>query len=381
MKKILVVGDSNSIFIKQYIENVLVKNGYQVVLIKEGFISEERKQEYKDLGVILEDRNVGLVSKIPLVRTLLGAKAWCKKIAEKYGEFSVVHVHGVNKFRGSVGKIMREHCKKLVVSVWGDEVLRGDEKRRKAYAKFYEKADVITTATSHLYSNFIKAYGDRFKDKIMTCRFGLSVFDKMDEMEKKFTRDELFNYFGLKDSSKITVLVGYNGRDCQNLIPLTKTLQTLPNELLNKIIAVYTLTYGKRSEEYDRELKEEISKLNCEKLILTNYMNEDKSAKLRLISDVLLHAQPTDAFSASVQECLYRGAIVFNGAWLVYNELAEIGAKIVAFNDYKELANILPVYLGDYQNKRKEFANNKEALRGLSSQEATEKAWLKAIEI
>ena len=74
--------------------------------------------------------------------------------------------------------------------------------------------------------------------------------------------------------------------------------------------------------------------------LLRQLLDEEKMAKLRCISDIMLHAQPTDAFSASVQECLYCGAIVFNGAWLVYNELDEIDARLVPFSDYHQLEQL-----------------------------------------
>ena len=379
MQKILVVGDANSLFIKQYIESVLIKNGYQVVLIKEGYVSDSRKQEYNELGVILEDRNVGLISKIPVIRTLFGARVWCKRMTKKYGTFSIVHVHGVNNFRGTVGNCMKKYCRKLVISIWGDEILRGSKKRKQSFAKFYNKAEVITTSTSHVYNQFVQEYGDKYKDKLTTCRFGLSIFDKIDEIEEKYTREEILKELGISNFSKITVLVGYNGREQQNLIPLTKTLQGLGDAQLNKIIAIYTFTYGIRSEEYDKELRKELDNLKCEKLFLTEYMNEVQTAKLRCVSDIMLHAQSTDAFSASIQECLYRGTIVFNGDWLIYNELNEIGAKLITFGDYEELQTILVDYLENYDDRKGAFVNNRRALRGLSSQEATEQAWLNAI--
>ena len=136
MKRVLVIGDANSIFVKQYVENVLCKNDAEVVLIKEGNVNQGYLSEYKRLGVNLVSREVGFISKIPGVRSWLGSKILAKKIYKKYGNLDIVHVHGVNKFRGALGNNAKKHANKYIVSVWGAEILANGQKSNQKNQKF-----------------------------------------------------------------------------------------------------------------------------------------------------------------------------------------------------------------------------------------------------
>ena len=66
-------------------------------------------------------------------------------------------------------------------------------------------------------------------------------------------------------------------------------------------------------------------------------MSDIEVAKLRYATDIYINAQITDAFSASMQEYLFSGAIVFNPRWLSYPEISEFGLSCIEYNDISEI--------------------------------------------
>jgi hypothetical protein len=372
MKTMLVIGNANSVFIKQYIENVLVPEGFKIILIQESTINPYYLEYYKNANILVEPFREKYA--IPGVSSILGSWMWVNKIRKKYGEIDFVHIHGLNSLRGMIGHWVRPYVKKEIITIWGSELLQCTKKKRLENQLYYNEADCITVSTEQMRSELNRQYSHKYENYTRINRFGLSVFDCIDEISKKESREELCSHFGITDPTKIMVLIGYNGRPRQKLIELTQALKKIPVELQQRVVAIYTLTYG-MDEKYYEEIQNEISSLKIEKVILKDYMNETETARLRCISDILLHAQPTDAFSASLQECLYAGGVVINGSWLHYGELERYGIKLIEYNNFIELHSTITTVLKNYGEIKRQMGDNKAILRKLSSQTSTAGSW------
>lgn len=77
--------------------------------------------------------------------------------------------------------------------------------------------------------------------------------------------------------------------------------------------------------------------------IIEDFLSEEQVSALRLIGDVFIQLQTTDALSASTQEHIYAGARVIVGSWLPYSFLLENG---VCFETVSDVSAI-----GPYLNK------------------------------
>ena len=380
----LVVGDAGSIFIKQYIEYVLLDEKNEIVLLKEGYVSSDYLNFYDKNNVKIEPlttKRNKIIMRIPIIRSILGTKIWCVEMAKKYGQFDFLHVHGLDRGRGNIAKYLRSYAKKIAISVWGDEIFRKKEKELKKYRKYYSLAKHITVSTKAMLEKFSQTYGDEYKDKISLNKFAIGEFEFIDQAREKFTREEICQEFGVPNPEKKLIFVGHNGRDAQRHIELTKALHALTQEELSNICLIYTMTYGVKDEKYLEDLEKEAQILGCEYVILREFLNEEKIAKLRLICDILLHAQLTDAFSASIQESLYAGAIVLNGAWLQYTDLPNDIQCLIEYTDFEEMIEKIHAILKDYNVYKERFKGNRDILRNISSIEITTNAWKQALEI
>lgn len=382
--KILVVGDSCSIFIKQYIEYVLLDGQNEVVLVQEGGLISDYKEFYKKNGVQVEPLKIKeneLIMKIPIIRSILGVRIWCKKIIKKYGAFDLVHVHGLDRSRGNIALGLKKHTKKTAISVWGDEIFRKDPKTLEKYTKYYDIADYITLITNAMKERFLEVYKERYEKKITINKFAIGEFEYIDKAKQLYTREEICREFGIKNSGKRIIFIGHNGREAQRHFELTNALKTLDKKELEQITLLYTMTYGVKNPQYLEDLEKEAKSLGCDYVILKEFLNEEKIAKLRIICDVLLHAQLTDSFSASIQECLYAGSVILNGDWLIYGDLPNAENRLIEYSDFEDMTKKLRMVLSDYETYKEKFKDNQNVLRSISSIETTTKNWKQALNI
>jgi glycosyltransferase involved in cell wall biosynthesis len=376
--KYLVIGDAGSIFIKQYIEYVLLDPQNEIVLIQEGGLTDSYKEFYQKNNVKVESlwqKKWSFVQKIPRVRAMVAVPLWCNYIKKKYGEFDCVHIHGVSRSRGDLALRLRKFCRRMIVTVWGDELFRLGEKTLAKFEKYYVIADAVTVATQKMYQDFLKVYGQKYAERLSVNKFAIGLFEKIEKTKSCMNREELCRSFGIKQPEKLAVLVGHNGRPAQRHTEITRALLELPREYAEKITLVYTMTYGVKSEQYVEEMVAEAKKIGSDFVVLRDFMDEETSARLRCVCDVLLHAQLTDAFSASIQESLYSGSVILNGSWLPYEELPNYRECMVLYDDLSQISTKLMDVIDRYEEYRTKFSANRETLRAISSREVTTKQW------
>ena len=383
--RVLLIGDSGSIFIKQYIENVLlpIKNT-EIVLIQENPSTRQYLDFYAENGIKVEPlvfKKNKFIFKIPVVRSYVGVKIWASYIKKRYGSFDMVHVHGLNRSRGNAMMFLKGISKRIAISVWGDEIFRASPKVCERYKKYYDVAGVITLSTKAMREKFVSVYGERYADKTAMNKFAVGIFGRIDKYAKECSKEQLCEEFGVKSPDKLVVFIGHNGRTAQRHIELTNALKKLPDECKDKITLVYTMTYGAAGKDYLAEMENEAISLGCEYTILKNFLNEDQMAKLRCLCDILLHAQLTDAFSASIQESLYAGCVVINGSWLPYNEIPDYKQSYVEYDNVEDIADVLCEVINNFEEYKTKFCVNRKILHEISSVETTTVAWRKNLDL
>lgn len=379
MKRIAVIGDCNSIFVKNYIDTVLVGE-YEVILVEENPLSDVYRKYYERHGVKVEPLYSGvgsLIRRVPYIRSTIGCRLWVRQMVKKYGHFDFVHIHGVCNSRQTIGEALRPHTTKLIVSVWGDELLRRSARQLKSISRLYDIADSITLVNKMI-KLFEEVYGKKYSGKISKNSFAVStVTDAMDELEKKETREDMCRSLGITDSDKINVYVGHNGRPQQRHIEITEQMKKLPFGVKSKINLVYSMNYGSNPKSFEAVVNA-ASNSGCPYTIIQGYRSEEDVARMRLVCDVLLHAQLTDAGSASVRETLYSGAIVVNGDWLPYNNIPNYHDRVIEYHEMSELTDIVVDIVNNFDSYKERFVLNK-GFRYWTPKETVAEAWKKLL--
>ena len=96
---------------------------------------------------------------------------------------------------------------------------------------------------------------------------------------------------------------------------------------------------------------------------------------LRLATDIFVHAQESDAFSASIQECVYGGSILINPSWIMYKEFDNVGIDYLTYNSYEQIGE----YINNIIDKKVDINNSDKVhlLYDKYSWQAVKEDWLK----
>lgn len=339
MKKILILGDANSIWVKKYIENVLSSEVYRVYLPVTG--KTKFDDFYKQMKVELVSIQCRFVffDQIPKVSGLASIIA-SRNALKKYGPYDIIHVHYVRRAMLLLASLLKSFGTRIIVSYWGSDLLRKDECELKKESKYFSNISCFTLSSDVMYERFMKTYGLEYVDRINKVRFGVSGYAEIMHIQDTMTRESCKEFLGA-NPEKILIAVGYNKASGQQHDKVLSQIQTLDKALQERIEIVLQCTYGECGGEYWQSLLDIIERLYCKTIVITDYMGDADIAKLRFATDIYINAQISDAFSATMQEYLFSGAVVLNPTWLNYPEITEFKLSCIEYTNMSDIREIL----------------------------------------
>ena len=374
MSRILIISDNNSAWTEKAVTHSGVLENNEVYALTIGETKNDRF--YLDNGIkICRVKRHEAFNKIPKVRGLVYYADYInyiKSLQKTVGEFDVVHISYVSKEKVLAIKYLRKFAKKIVCTFWGSDLFRAGDKQLLKYKKNLESADVIMLTTSEMKRKFRSVFGGGFDNKIRIIRFGIENLDFIDPEKDSAEFKEYFSY----PAQKTVVTIGYNGSPAQNHTDVIDLCAKLPDNIKSKIFLQLPLNYG-LTEEYKQMLLQKLKSCGCEYGLSEPYLDGEQTGKLRQSSDIFIHAQKTDGFSASLQEYLYARKTVFNPAWLPYEELKANGAYYFVYSDYDDLYEKLKEYLqnGPDKDEKDKLALNSKIIKELSSWGSVKDSW------
>lgn len=370
-KNLLIISNADSVYIKQYIEQIIkYSNDYSVYLLTRN--NELFSSVYSELGVNI----------IHYVRNYIGGKERLYKFllrtkhqVRSYGiKFDYIHVHFVNRITLTLAKVLSNEKTKIIISYWGSDIYRKEELALTNERPLLKYADNITFITKDMHNKFCSIYGNIFNDKCSIIDFGLEVIDKLAGMKKS---DQLSarQEFGFSDKD-IVVAVGYNIIKEQQHLEVISSLGSLSEYFKDKVYFYLHFGYGYEIEEYTDSIVKELEKHNFRYVISRKFMGVSEIAKLRCAVDIFINAQVTDALSASMLEYIYAGKIVINPVWLKYKFLEENNIKTCIYNNFSELPFVLKEVIEKENLKSDVIEHNRKVIYEIYSWHKAIRNWM-----
>lgn len=377
MKVMLVTGGINSIWVKSFIENVLLPLKADIYIQR-----NPRERENLDFLDFYKENNVHFVfqysfpkilNKIPKVSTFLGYVF--RYISLKpYNQFDkIIVIFGNPFYIGFASKLASKQSK---IFTWfiGSDLLRSNF-INDIFVKLivnYSKSSVVCVN-----KKIATEYKERFSNSQvdMITDFGNSQLDCID---KYIIQKTNYKVSFLKIESKyLTIAIGYNASNQQQHKKIIEAVIEAENFQKQNVYFVLPMTYH-GSKKYIEEIRNLLIDNGLHYIILEDFLNSDGMAQLWLSTDIFIHAQTTDAFSASLLESIYSGCVVYNGSWNEYPELKEWGIRINQFSTFTELTNLL-----DGQLKRPVERNldNKAIIKNYLSWDICRANWANLLDI
>jgi len=238
--------------------------------------------------------------------------------------------------------------------VYGSDFL-GASKIKLRYLEYvFRYSDSIVCDSSTVLYHLKKDYS-RYKDKIECCFFGSIIIDKLLEKNDISFKHRI-------ETNKKILMCGYNGSLQQQHIKIIKSLHNIARQFF----WIVPMTYA-GTEEYKNEIKECLESYKLEYLILDTFLTEEAWINYLYMTDIFIHMQTTDAFSAALSEQLLLGHIVINGEWLPYKDFDDNNVFYFKSN-FNKLELDVSSILNNYESYVPELKNNRgriEKIKGL----------------
>lgn len=325
--RILVLGNINSKWVKEYIEFILLPLGHVVEVL-----GNEKKCKYGDFylshGVVIHNEKTAgkIVGKIPFVRVLSSVLRTVR--GNQWNEYDVIVNMFVNHRDLWITRRVKSKNTKTIVYYTGSDMLRKSKSRIFMNRMIVRKPDVIVVGSSALAADFKQKYPKN--TPVETIRFGISAFENIEKYKKNHPNAR----------REYAFCIGYNGVRQHNHLDVLDLFDRLPEELKEKVYLVVPMTYG-AAPDYTAEVKRKLDAVGIRYRQYTEFMDNDAMAEMWCGISYFINAQTTDSLSASVLEALDAGAVLLNASWLSYPEYREFGIKYLSFDNYEDLYGII----------------------------------------
>ena len=343
MKKILIIGPVNNAHISRLVNNIKSYDNKKDLII-DGFNTDLYVTENNELlkTTYQIKRNFW-----PFLYSIYIIKNICVKldvifsflmIKEKY---DICNIHFPNIKSAVLRYFFKYKSNKIIISPWGSDVLRIDKRSYKSVKRLYAIADIVTVPPIKFRKEVQRIF-DVPPTKIVNLGFGSDIIDLL----LSSNEEPISSKKRLGLNGKFIITCGYNASPAQNHIDIIKALINLKEQLPNNTILLLPMTYS-RNNEYVIKVETLLRNSGFRYLIYHEYLDDITIADIRIATDVFIHIQDTDAYSATLQEFLFTDTIVFNGNWTRYHNLEINGIPYIIVNKISDLENGIRNYLND----------------------------------
>lgn len=301
---------------------------------------------FQSIYILLLDFRQGLKS----ITCVWDAFIYVAKIQHaNIGDFDVVNVHYIN-IKRAIAALFLPADSHIVISFWGSDLMRTSGLANYFWLrKALIKSKVIHVSTIEMQEILLSKFGHELKNKIKFALFvpEFSLLKSISQLERN---SDKVNYF--KEKLKVPIsdyclVVGNNGNRGNNHLEILHELQGLKNE---NFTIIMPLTYA-LDKEYESQLNSFREKNpNMKIRMITNFLTTEELAIFRLISDIYVTMQETDAMSGALTETLYAGNICITASWLPYRKLKQNNIYHIECDSFKGLVPIIDNVLDNMED-------------------------------
>lgn len=376
-KKVLIVSESH--LIKTFVSPTLsrLKNDHNVLFdcfIISPIPSEDRLTHSRTFNHVVSNEYInGGLTKIRKIGILFSfINLW--RVARNLSQYDIVHIHYHHWYIALITKALRRKCSKLIISFYGSDFNEISKFHHLCNKWSISLADTICATNPVFLSKIFNHYDLDVKRKASSILFPLmSSFSEFKGFLKK--NDFLMAKQELKLDKKI-ITCGYNGAKIVQHQAIWKSIvESKIKKEEYKII--FPMTYGIGKAESIKNLKESVAENKFDVSIIEDYLEINDLRMLRLATDIFIHIQTRDQFSASMLEHLAAGSVAIIGKWLPYDLLREKGVYAVWINSLDELTETLNNVISNLHMHKEGTSANRQIILDLVDWNNIKKDWIK----
>lgn len=383
--KILIIGDGNSIHIRNYMNVVLEGiDDIQITL----FDINSQKNKNIEIYDYFSKKNIHVVSnnglddlvknkfirKINKIRTLCYLFKLNSRL-RRLGKFDYCLLHYVDIIKTLLIIKNKKRFQRIIPVFWGSDLLRNNKIGGKSYEKLFHLSYKIVFNTQNMKRQFNNYYGKRFENKSEIIKFPTLSFKTIDKIENRFTKNELKKHLNLP-LDKFIIMCGHAGFRAEQHEKLLDAISKCDKSVINKCYFVFPMTYG-ASDLVDRQ-KQIMSFMKNNSIkgqVLCDYLINEEMLKIIICTDIFINVIKTDAFSGVMQENIYSGSLVIYGNWLNYYELENGGIIAQPVDTISDIPNIIESTIINYETLNLDLKGNRKLISNISSPRSIRTFW------
>lgn len=267
---------------------------------------------------------------------------------------------------------------KVICSFWGSDLHTQNQRRIDFLRKYLYKADAITLHSPEMKETLTAKIPSVNANRVHFQLFGLrnDFFEAYEKVMAKSANRDLIRDFNLPEN-KFLVMLGYCSKPVANQLIMLQHLNSLGSEWIEKVHLIIPSTYGK--PDYQHKLKESLKKSKFSYSLIEEFLSLEKLVELKLLADVYVHGNKSDAFSNSMLENIYCSSICLIADWLPYSRLREAGIYYHSFSSFDELAMKMKLVLNTIEEEKLKVKGNAIRIKDNFGEDAVVLNWHKMI--
>ena len=376
--KVLIIGDGDNYFIKNKIYWLRKKSNIdQIDLFSYPPINSDEESLFDN---IYNAFSFSFLTKIRRLRAWVIRFETRRKLKSIPNDYDIIQIHFIYDFWSDFIDILKSKGKKLVVTVWGSDFHRPNNKKLRKLNRIFEASDAITFLTDANKAEFAEKYPKIDVEKFHICKFGSKTIASMKEIITQDRNHTSKNILKL-NPNKIVVTIGYNLDPAQRHIKIIKNILNEKEYIKykEKIQFVFPITYP-RNDNYKKKILNILKTSGFDFVVFDQFLNDERIAHLRFASDIMIQLQTDDVLSSSMLEHIFARNIIITGAWLPYSELIEKGIYLHQIKNIEDIGEKLIEILDNYEKEKENCIKNTELMGDYENWEREILSWINLYE-
>ena len=318
-------------------------SNYEIELIENSYGFEQVPNcIYDKVHTYRDSILFSLMIKIPVVRKFLVRYLVCKKvkILLKQGTFSLVNIHCLQPYTDEIVRIAHKNNVKVLLTPYGSDFLRAKKKNKERLLNALKEADNISCKKNSSFSRRLQVEYGIAKDRFVVLPYGSDVISLIVKNRNNVSREVMSDALHIPYSN-YNICCGYNAQKSQQHTQIIRALASIKKDLPKNYQIIFPLTYGDAKFELKKSLRQISNNYGLKIVFLDDFLCDEHVSYLRLITDLFIHVQTTDATNSSIQEYLLGGAQCINGSWLSYPALEEKGLPYYQCKKIEDLSTVI----------------------------------------
>lgn len=300
-----------------------------------------------------------------------------KNFQPLFCQYDIINFHAIEEKSILLSSFVPEGIK-IIFSFWGSDLFVEKQGRLEKQKYALQRADRVTLHSPEMKEIYKKKFN---LDGLLNVKFQLfgivnSFFECCEKLNKnQFFKEEFINYLNIPQNRTV-VTVSYCGKPISNQCSIITTINKLNQIEKSNLHLIIPLSYGS-TDDYKKEVKGLTKYQNYSCTFIESFLEYEELIKYKVVSDVYIHANVSDAFSRSMLENIYCENICLIAKWLPYSLLKDVEVSVIWFDSFNDLKKKIEETLFNINELKIRVKSNPQIIKKSFSEEATVEKWVK----